>query len=190
MWWYIYLHEWLILMVNWWVNGKYISFMDPMGKNPMHYLFFTLGYAPQTQSQTPWLARQAFRSSSEVDGFDTVDSNKTKTAKGKVGWKVYSHPYHPWDDCIFTYMNGWFLWFSCTEIYQSHGLFGSHFINNSTGPKGTHVSWWLPRSGKMLATNQPVVHSKLWFSKGIPSNPLNSGLGILVVWAARWSWVS
>ena len=148
VWWYIYLHEWLILMVNWWVNGKYISFMDPMGKNPMHYLFFTLGYAPQTQSQTPWLARQAFRSSSEVDGFDTVDSNKTKTAKGKVGWKVYSHPYHPWLPGIFTYMNGWILWFSCREIYQSHGLFGSHFINKKTSIE----FYWTQRHSCVMMT--------------------------------------
>ena len=25
---------------------------------------------------------------------------------------------------IFTYMNGWFLWFSCRQIYQSHGSSG------------------------------------------------------------------
>ena len=25
----------------------------------------------------------------------------------------FSFPYHPWDDCIFTYMNGWFLWDQC-----------------------------------------------------------------------------
>ena len=25
----------------------------------------------------------------------------------------FSFPYHPWDDCIFTYMNGWYLWDQC-----------------------------------------------------------------------------
>ena len=33
---------------------------------------------------------------------------------------------------IFTYMNGWFLWFSCRSIYQSHGWYGGVMKKSKT----------------------------------------------------------
>ena len=36
----------------------------------------------------------------------TVDESYIQSLAGVGAF----YPYHPWDDCIFTYMNGWFLW--------------------------------------------------------------------------------
>ena len=52
---------------------------------------------------------------------------KTRAIKGfQVNIPFIYHGSYPIPSMygIFTYMNGWFLWFSCREIYQSHGLFG------------------------------------------------------------------
>ena len=44
------------------------------------------------------------------------------------------------------------------------------------------VPLFLVYYGQIIATKPPVGHLKLWFSKGIPPpNPLNSGLGFMVI---------
>ena len=40
-------------------------------------------------------------------------------SKSNFFWCYLYPTTDPWDDCIFTYMNGGFLWFSCRHIYHT-----------------------------------------------------------------------
>ena len=68
---------------------------------------------------------------------------------------------------IFTYMNGWFLWFSCREIYHSHGCYGLLLekrrllailrlcpfgMVKTRDPNSKVTCWWPPSFGAKKVT--------------------------------------
>ena len=78
---------------------------------------------------------------------------KKQLGQGKERREFYQQPspYHPWDDCIFTYMNGWFLWDQLVGKYTVRSMDGMGRV----GAVGIHRlsrvmtgweirRWWQP----------------------------------------------
>ena len=74
-------------------------------------------YGPRSRTSSPHAQRHIGTATSRcINGF-TGCTSATRSCEAqrrvtyKVGNRRASHlSDHPWDDCIFTYMNGWFLW--------------------------------------------------------------------------------
>ena len=69
---------------------------------------------------------------------------------------------------IFPYMNGWFLWFSCRYIYQSHGSYG---VNSQCNWDPTFVLWthaksapWQQWSLKVFGKLMVYLPIHVWFN--------------------------
>ena len=85
-------------------------------------------------------------------------------------WNILmaSYPWDPCDDCMFTYMNGWFLWFACRQIWQSHG---------SSGIEGSdRDDDWQQPGFPLKISDGTVVGTRCWIWSNEPDNGNSNNL--------------